>query len=137
MVSVNGLTCFPGFWPTIIHKILETDSSIYVKQRTTGKVQFLFFRIFYQQQKNFHFRRRTDHQTIILSSFQIFLIFFLDNFLRSFQIFLIFSQVVRQLVRLLVYTGLLLIITFRFTCDERKKMLDHQKVSKYYEHDCL
>ena len=28
---------------TIIHKIFETDSTFHVKQRTTGKVQFLFF----------------------------------------------------------------------------------------------
>ena len=28
--------------PTTIHKILETNSSFYVKQRTTGKVQFFF-----------------------------------------------------------------------------------------------
>ena len=31
---------------TTIHKILETNSSLYVKQRTTGKVQFLFFSSF-------------------------------------------------------------------------------------------
>ena len=29
---------------TISHKIFETNSSFYVKNRTTGKVQFLFFR---------------------------------------------------------------------------------------------
>ena len=29
---------------TIIHKVLETNSSFHVKERTTGKVQFLFFR---------------------------------------------------------------------------------------------
>ena len=31
---------------TIIHKVLETNSSFHVKERTTGKVQFLFFRKF-------------------------------------------------------------------------------------------
>ena len=31
---------------TAIYKILETNSSFYVKQRTTGKVQFLFFSSF-------------------------------------------------------------------------------------------
>ena len=30
--------------PTIIHNMLETNSSFHVKQRTTGKVQFPFFR---------------------------------------------------------------------------------------------
>ena len=32
--------------PTITHKIFETNSSFHVKQRTTGKVQFLFFKSF-------------------------------------------------------------------------------------------
>ena len=32
--------------PTTIHKLLETNSSFYVKQRTTGKVQFLFYSSF-------------------------------------------------------------------------------------------
>ena len=31
---------------TTIHKVLETNSSFHVKERTTGKVQFLFFRKF-------------------------------------------------------------------------------------------
>ena len=31
---------------TIIHKVLETNSSFHVKERTTGKVQVLFFRKF-------------------------------------------------------------------------------------------
>ena len=35
------------FAETTIHKILETNSSFYVKQCTTGKVQFLFFSIFF------------------------------------------------------------------------------------------
>ena len=32
------------FSETISHKIFETDPSFHVKQRPTGKVQFLFFR---------------------------------------------------------------------------------------------
>ena len=32
---------------TTIHKIFETNSSFHGKQRTTGKVQFLFFSSFY------------------------------------------------------------------------------------------
>ena len=31
---------------TTIHKIFETNSSFHVKQRSTGKVQFLFFSSF-------------------------------------------------------------------------------------------
>ena len=34
------------FMSTTIHKIFETNSSFYVKQCTTGKVQFLFFSSF-------------------------------------------------------------------------------------------
>ena len=32
--------------PTIIHNIFETESSFYVKWRTTGKVSYLFFKSF-------------------------------------------------------------------------------------------
>ena len=32
---------------TNMDKIIETSSSFYVKQRTTGKVQFLFFKSFW------------------------------------------------------------------------------------------
>ena len=34
------------FAETTIHKIFETNSSFHVKQRTTGKVQFVFFSSF-------------------------------------------------------------------------------------------
>ena len=43
------------FASTTIHKILETNSSFYVKQRTTGKVQFLFFSYFLPILTNFSF----------------------------------------------------------------------------------
>ena len=33
--------------PTVIHKIVETNSSFHVKHRTMGKVQFLFFRMLF------------------------------------------------------------------------------------------
>ena len=35
-----------AFCATTIYKIIETISSFHVKQRTTGKVQFLFFSSF-------------------------------------------------------------------------------------------
>ena len=38
--------CLQGDLSTIIHKIFETKSSFHVKQRTTEKVQFLFFKGF-------------------------------------------------------------------------------------------
>ena len=40
----NLLGNIPDKVPTTIHRIFETNSSFHVKQRTTGKVQFLFFR---------------------------------------------------------------------------------------------
>ena len=39
-------------------------------------------------------------------------------------------------MRQLIYTSLLLIITFRFSCGEKKNLIKHQKVSKYYDHEC-
>ena len=41
----------------------------------------------------------------------------------------------RQLMRLLVYTSLLLLVVLRFTCGEKNILIKHQKVSKYYEND--
>ena len=40
---------------TTIHKIFETNSSFHVKQRTTGKVQFLFFSSFLLVSTKFSF----------------------------------------------------------------------------------
>ena len=45
LVVGNGAT-WNRFEPTSIHKIFETKYSFHVKQRTTGKVQFLFFSSF-------------------------------------------------------------------------------------------
>ena len=39
-------------------------------------------------------------------------------------------------MRQLIYTSLLLIIRFRFTCGEKKNWKKHQKFSKYYDHGC-
>ena len=41
--------------PTIMDKIFETNSSSHVKQHTTGKVQFSFFRSFFQALMKFYF----------------------------------------------------------------------------------
>ena len=50
MVQVRSKELFEE---TTIHKILKTNSSFYVKQRTTGKVQFLFFSNFLLKLTNF------------------------------------------------------------------------------------
>ena len=44
--------------PAIIHKIFETNSTFYVKQRPTEKVQFLFFRSFWLALKKKKFLAR-------------------------------------------------------------------------------
>ena len=44
------------FAETIIDKILEANSRFHVKELTTGKVQFLFFRRFLQLLAIFSFR---------------------------------------------------------------------------------
>ena len=45
----------PALVATIIHKISERRSTFYVKQHTTGKVQFLFFRRFLRVPAKFLF----------------------------------------------------------------------------------
>ena len=47
--------------PTTIYKIRETNSSFFVKQRTTGKVQFLFFSSFFLILTKFSFWEKTGH----------------------------------------------------------------------------
>ena len=59
--GVQGVKAFPfsvvtvNDEPTIIRKIFETNSGFHVKQRHTGKVQFLFFSSFWLVLKNFSF----------------------------------------------------------------------------------
>ena len=69
------------FTETTIHKILQTNSSFYVKQCSTGKVKFLFFSGYLLILTKFSFWRKTGHKAIIVLNFRIFLIF--SNFLRS------------------------------------------------------
>ena len=76
-------------------KIFETNSSFYVKQRTTGKVQFLFVRTFFLVLKKILFWEKDRALGYNSISFESFLIF--PIFLRA----LLLSW---QLGRLLVYT---------------------------------
>ena len=89
------------------------DKLKFVKERTTGKVQFRILRSFLVVLTKFSFwGGANEHWAIILRSFEIFVIF--PNFLGSK------SQVVRHLMRQLVDISLLLIITLRLTCADRK-----------------
>ena len=47
------------------------------------------------------------------------------------------GYVIRQLMRQLRYSSLLLIIRLRFTCGERKNWKKRKKFSKQYDHGCL
>ena len=49
---------FAFYCTTIIHKIFKGNSSFHVKIRTTGKVQFLFFRRFLLVLTKFSFREK-------------------------------------------------------------------------------
>ena len=73
--------------------------------------------IFTSTDKNVRFKKRTEHYTIILWSFEIFLS--LKSFGNS-----------------LIYTSSLLIIMLCLTCGERKSFSTIKKSPKYYEHDC-
>ena len=52
---------FQIFGSAIMGKIFGTKSSLYVKQGTTGKVQFLFFTSFLVVLKKNHFGRKIEH----------------------------------------------------------------------------
>ena len=102
---------------TVLSKIFETNSSFYVKQRTTQKVKFPFSRSFvlvltkflfwkerwslgydFTKFRDFpDFGRKTGHQTIILRNLEILLIF--SNFIK------LKSSVVWQLVYIMFITN--------------------------------
>ena len=67
--------------PAITYKIFETNSIFHVKQRTMGKVQFLFFKSFLLLLIKLSFWQGAGHWAIIPRIFDTFLIFL--NFLRS------------------------------------------------------
>ena len=97
--------------PTTIKKgVYYANSSFPVKKCNTGKLYFLFFSKFLLLSKIFEIRGKTGHWVIILWSFEIFLI--LPNFfnLKSFS----------KLWGNSYIPCLLLMITLRFTCGEKK-----------------
>ena len=53
------------FSEVIIHKIFETNSSFHVKQGTTRKIQFLFFKMFLLVATKFLFWHEAVHQAFI------------------------------------------------------------------------
>ena len=101
--------------PTIIHKIFETNSCFHVEWCTMRKVQFQFFRRFLLVLTKFPFHREE---------------LALDKNYTKFWDFRYISKVFWQLVRHLVYTSWLLIITLRFTYGEKKICTTIKKVSK-------
>ena len=114
---------------TKIHKIFETSSSFHVKQCTTGKVPFLLFRRLLLVLKKFHLERRTEYQTIILSSFEIFLI--IPNFLRCYVLS-------RSATFEATHTSQFITNNHAsFHLWRKDNLLNHQRVSVYYEHACL
>ena len=55
IIFMNSFSLENSNSSTIIHKIFETNSSFHVKQRTTGKVYFLFFKRFLLVSTKFSF----------------------------------------------------------------------------------
>ena len=78
--------------------------------------------------QNFHFGRGTKLWAINLWSLEIFLIF--PNFLRF--IILVVGQLVRQAVHIMFITNNHASIHLWW----KENLLNHQKISKYCEHDC-
>ena len=103
MLWVNIVLC-----KIIIHKISETNSSFHVKERTAGKVQCPFFMSFWLVLKKFSFWQ--EDCALLYNSSKLWNF---PNFLRK----ILRSWVVRQLLRI---PCLLIILTLRFTCGERK-----------------
>ena len=58
--SLNLTPTF-SFEPTIVYKIFEINYSSHAKERTTGKLLFVFFTSFFAGFQNFHFGRKTGH----------------------------------------------------------------------------
>ena len=89
------------------------------------KSNFCFSEDFCKYWQNFHFGRGTKRYAIILSRFDIFVIF------PDFLISLILScSATREATRILIKHA-------SFHLSWKEILLNHQKVSKCYEHDCL
>ena len=96
-----NLSYITTFYSIIIHKMFQTNPSFHVKQHTTEKVQFLFFRRFLLELTKFSFCK----EDYILGNNSIKFCDFIDFF------YFFKSSDVWQLVWQLVYTSLTLIIT--------------------------
>ena len=111
-IKFEGLFRSKKLFPeTTIYKTFEMNlrNEIFIwNSALRGKFNFYFSCDFCLYWQSFYFQRRTKHYAIIPWIFEIFLMF------------LKILKVVRQLVRQLVYTSLLPIITLRFTFGERK-----------------
>ena len=111
-IKFEGLVRSKKLFPeTTIYKTFEMNmrNEIFIwNSALWEKFNFYFSWDFCLYWQSFYSQRRTKHYAIIPWIFEIFLVF------------LKILKVVRQLVRQLVYTSLLPIITLRFTFGERK-----------------
>ena len=120
--------CFTKIEPTIIHKIFETNSSFHVKLHYGKSLISVFQKIFTSIDKIFISSGGLNTGKKIIWRFQILLLF--PNFLRSY---VLSRPAVREATR-----------TYQFITNNhtsfnlrwKENLLKHQKVSKYYEHDC-
>ena len=111
-IKFEGLVRSKKLFPeTTIYKRFEVNmrNEIFIwNSALWEKLNIYFSWDFCLYWQSFYFQRRAKHYAIIPWIFEIFLMF------------LKILKVVRQLVRQLVYTSLLPIITLRFTFGERK-----------------
>ena len=112
-----------------MYKIFETNCSFHVKDPTTGKVQFLFFRTFLPISTKSSFWEEDWALGYNSMKFWYFLGISFFPKIRNLTLFVNSKDN-------LYMPCLLLIITFRFSCGEKENFVKLQKVAKYYNHDC-
>ena len=125
MGQISIKEVFPG---TISFKAFESNSSLHVKQRTTGKVQLLFSEAFLLLLAKVLFCQgdwKLAYHSIKLEQFL--------NFSYFCKIIILTQQFLRQLR----YTKFISNnrTSLHFWCKEN--LVKHQRVWKYYENDCL
>ena len=101
---------------TINHKIFETKSRFHVQQCTTGRIQFLFFRRFFLVLTKFSFRE--EDQALGKKTMKFW------DFPESF-----LSRLATRIYQFITNSHAWCYIWWT------ENLLNHQKVSKYYEHD--
>ena len=104
------------------------ETLVFISNRALQeKFNFCFSEVFCKYGKKFYFGKKAEHWAIFLLSFKILLMFPNFLYLKSFGNSRDNSYM----------PFLLLIITFRFTCDEKKVWSNIKRVSKHDDYDCL